>query len=298
MIKQGSVTEPLRLERSAYAMGATFSVVLYGHDPLVMEEAVAMAFDELRRLDELLSDRRPASEWSLVNRHAAQRPVKVSQELFWLLSECLEYSRQSEGAFDISVGPLIKAWGFFNDAGRLPGEEELAAARNRVGYRHILLDPAAQTVMFDLPGMEISPGGIGKGYAVDRMVELLKQRDLDTALVAGSGSSICGLGVPPGESRGWRVEIRNPAKPRQAAAEVFLNNLSISTSGSYEKCFWAKDRLYSHILDPRTGYPTQGVASVSVIAPRALDSEAWAKACFLNGRHWAASHKPSAFRVL
>jgi len=173
----------------------------------------------------------------------------------------------------------------------------VAAALTKVGYRHIHLDPAAQTVRFDRPGVELDPGGIGKGYAVDRMVDVLRQKGVTTALVAGSVSSIYGMGAPPAEPRGWRVDIKDPQHPDQTAAEVFLKDMSLSTSGSYEKFFRAEGRIYAHIMDPRTGYPAQGTSSVSVVAPRTIDSEAWAKPYFVNGRQWAVRHKPKEFRV-
>src|SRR5208283_272517 len=146
-------------------------------------------------------------------------------------------------------------------------------------------------------GVELDPGGIGKGYAVDRMVDVLKQQGVQIALVAGSDSSIYGMGAPPTEPKGWRVDIKNPWHQRQTAAEVFLKDMSMSTSGSYEKFFRAEGRIYAHIMDPRTGYPAQGSVSVSVVSPRTIDSEAWAKPYFINGRQWAARHKPEVFRV-
>lgn len=291
------MAERLRLEKSIDAMGSTFLIALYGCDRNQMEAALSAAFDEIRRLDEMLSNYRPASKWSEVSRDAAERPVRVSPELFQLLSRCLEFSRRSEGTFDISVGSLQKAWGFFKGTGRLPSRAEVAAARAKVGYQHIRLDPAARTVRFDHPGIELDPGGIGKGYAVDRVVEILQHRGFDTALIAGSASSIYGLGAPPTELKGWRVNIGDPRDPRKAVAEVFLKNMAVSTSGSYEKFFWAEGRAYSHILDPRTGYPAQGPLSVSVVAPHALDCEAWTKPYFINGRQWTAQHKPEGFHV-
>jgi len=137
-----------------------------------MEAAAQAAFDEVRRLDEMLSNYRPSSEWSRVNREAAERPVVVGQELFDLLAACLEYSRRSQGAFDISVGPLMKVWGFYKGSGRLPHRAEVQAALKKVGYRQITLDPGRRTVRFDRPGVELDPGGIGKGYAVDRMIQV------------------------------------------------------------------------------------------------------------------------------
>jgi thiamine biosynthesis lipoprotein len=258
---------------------------------------VDAALAEAQRLDALLSNYRPESEWSMVNRTAAVRPVKVSAELFRLLSACLDYSRESEGAFDITVGPLMKIWGFYKSSGHLAPKSELQAALSKIGYRHIHLDAAAQTISFDSRGVEMDPGGIGKGYAVDRMVDILKERGFERALVAGSDSSIYGLGAPPEEPQGWEVNIRDPKNSRRAVASVYLKDMSMSTSGSYEKFFQAEGRTYSHIMDPRTGYPAQGTVSVSVIAPRTIDSEAWAKPYFVNGRQWTAAHKPESFRV-
>jgi len=289
--------EMLRLEQSAEAMGSAYSIAVYGYDRQQMEAAAEAAFDEARQLDSMLSNYKPDSEWSEVNREAAQHPVHVSAELFRLLAGCQEYSRLSDGAFDISVGPLMKVWGFYKGTGHLPHRAEIMAAMQHVGYRHVHLDAARQTVSFDRPGVELDPGGIGKGYAVDRMVDVLKQKGISAALVSASGSSIYGLGAPPNEPRGWRIMIRDPKNERKSVAEVFLKNESMSTSGSYEKFFKAEGHIYSHIMDPRTGYPAPGMLSVSVIAPRTIDSEAWAKPFFINGRRWAAEHDFKGFRA-
>ena len=290
-------TGPVVVERTEEAMGSSFSLVLHGPDSATLEAAAAAAFAEVHRLDRLLSNYLPDSEWSAMNREAASRPVRVPPELFALLSSCLEYSRRSDGAFDISVGPLIKVWGFYKGEGALPRPKEVADALTRVGYRHIRLDPAQQTVQFARPGMDLDPGGIGKGYAVDRMVEVLKRSGIRAALVSASGSSIYGLGSPSDESKGWPITIRTPGDPEGAAATVYLREMSLSTSGSYEKFFWAEGRTYAHIVDPRTGYPARGTSAVSVIAPRTIDSEAWTKPFFINGRAWTAAHMPSGFRV-
>jgi FAD:protein FMN transferase len=290
-------SETLRLEKSVDAMGSTWSVVVYGQDREGMIRAVDAAFDEVHRLDELLSHYRPESEWSEVNRKAAEGPVKVSAEVFRLLEACQEYSRASEGAFDITVGPLMKLWGFYKGSGRLPRRAEVMAVLRRVGWRHIELDPDARTVRFVRKGVETDPGGIGKGYAVDRMIEVLKQHGIASALVSGGGSSIYGLGAPPTDPKGWRTEIRDPRNSRKTIAAVHLRNESLSTSGTYEKFFRADGRVWSHIMDPRTGYPARGTLSVSVVAPRTIDSEAWTKPIFINGRRWAAQHKPEGYRA-
>ena len=279
-------------------MGTTFSVVLYGDSPDRMAEAVNAAFAEVQRLNDLLSIYRPASVWSEINRFAGQKPVAVSPEVFALLTRCVRYSRRSEGAFDITVGPLMKAWGFFKGTGRRPSREEVAAALTKVGYRHLGLDKTRRTVRFGVEGMEINPGGIGKGYAVDRMVGILRRRGFAAALVMASSSSIYGLGAPPDEPRGWRIDIRHPQRPRQhSVTEVFLQDRSLSTSGGYAQRFMADGRIFSHIMDPRTGYPAPGMLLVSVTAPRAIDSEAWAKPCFIHGRSWAEKNQPKRFNA-
>jgi thiamine biosynthesis lipoprotein len=159
-----------------------------------------------------------------------------------------------------------------------------------------VLDRENLTVRFTRKGVEIDPGGIGKGYCVDRMVDIIKEAGIGAALVSASGSSIYALGSPPGEA-GWKVRIRDPRRPSQTIEEIALRNESMSTSGNYEKFIRVGGRIFSHIMDPRTGYPAAGTLSVSVIAPRTQDSEAWTKPYFIQGRKWAAAHKPREFRV-
>jgi thiamine biosynthesis lipoprotein len=279
-------------------MGSTFSIVLYGRDGPRLEAAAQAAFDEVRRLEGMLSTRRPGSECGLVNRRAAHRPVLVSPEFFRLVSFCLDHSRATDGAFDITVGPLKRAWGFAGGTGSVPSADALAAARRHVGHRLVRLDAGAQTVQFDHSGVEIDLGGVGKGYAVDRVTDILRRHGVDTALVAGSASSLYGLGAPPAEPRGWRADIRDSAHRGTRVAQVFLRDASLTTSGTGEKCFWSDGTMYSHILDPRTGWPLQSPAQISVVAPRAVDGEVWAKACLLNGIGWAAGRTPDAVKVL
>ena len=288
--------ELLRVENNLDAMGTTYTVVAYGPDQNVLVAATEQAFEEVRRLDRMLSNYRQESELSQINRFGGERPVAVSPEVFSLLAACVEYGRLSEGTFDITVGPLMKVWGFYRGSGRLPHRAEIRGVLGRVGYRNIVLDAQAQTVRFTRTGMDLDPGGFGKGYAVDRIVAVLKENGLNSALVTAGGSSIYALGAPPGE-QGWKVKIRNPKNPRETLDEMTLRDLSMSTSGNYEKFFRAAGKLYSHIMDPRTGYPAQGMLSVSVIAPKTLDSEVWAKPFYILGREWAARNKPKGFRV-
>ena len=291
-------TAAQRLERATDAMGTTFSVVLYGSDQKSMNQAIDAAFDEAHRLDALLSNYKPESEWSRINREAGSRPMPVSAELFRLLSKCNDYSRASEGTFDLTVGPLMRAWGFLGGGRRVPSPDQIHDALALVGYRHVKLNPRNRTVHFDRRGVEIDPGGVGKGYAVDGMVEVLRSRGIRNALVAASGSSIFGLGNPPDEPRGWPISIADPWNHGKDATKVFLRDLSLSTSGTYEKSFRAGGHRYSHIMDPRRGVPAERAAQVTVIAPRAIDSEVWAKPYFIQGSTWTALNKPKSWRVL
>ncbi len=277
----------LRFEANLDAMGGTYSLVLYGPDRYQLEAASEAAFDEVRRLDQLLSNYKSSSEWSEINRFAADRPVAVSQESYRLISACLEYSRRSEGSFDITVGPLMKVWGFYKGSGRLPHRAEIRSVLGTVGYKNVQLNPNGHTVRFLQPGMSIDPGGIGKGYAVDQIVKVLREAGIRSAFVSASTSTVYAIGTPPGEA-GWKVTISNPKNRAQSVGEVLLKDQSLSTSGNYEKFFMAGKHLYSHIMNPLTGYPAEGMLSVSVIAPRAIDSEAWTKPLYVNGRAWFA----------
>ena len=288
--------EMLRHESSIDAMGSTFSVAAYGEDRQKLISAVDLALEEARRLDHKLSNYRPESEWSQVNRDAAEKPVVVSPELFRLLAYCVEVSRESEGTFDITVGPLMRAWGFFKGSGHMPHRAEVRGSLINVGYRNILLDPEARSVRFARQGVEMDPGGVGKGYAVDRMASILKENGIRSAFITAGGSSMYAIGTPPGEP-GWKVQIRDPKDESKIATEALLKDESMATSGNYEKFFRVGRHVYSHIMDPRTGFPSEGMYSVSVIAKQGIDSELWAKPFYILGRQWAAKHNPKQFRI-
>jgi thiamine biosynthesis lipoprotein len=283
-----------RYEYSADAMGGTFSIALYAAARRDADEAAAAAFSELRRLDALLSNYRPESAWSEVNRDAGRRAVRVPQEVFDVISASIDFSRRTDGAFDITIGPLIRAWGFRDGAGALASDAVVQDARERVGYANVRLDARSRTVRFARAGIELDPGGIGKGYAVDRMAGVLRARGIDRALVSAAGSSIYALGAPPG-AEGWPATLR-AARTGSGASRVLLKDESLSTSGAAGKSFRDRGRLYGHVIDPRTGYPARGFLA-SVIAPRTIESEAWTKAILLNGRAWSREHTPQNWRV-
>jgi thiamine biosynthesis lipoprotein len=161
----------------------------------------------------------------------------------------------------------------------------------------VALDPDKRTIRFLRAGMKLDPGGIGKGYAVDRMVAVLREAGVKRAFLSAGSSSLYALGAPPDEPRGWYVRIRDPKNPDETAAEVYLKNESLSTSGFYEKFFEVDGKIYSHIMDPRTGMPAEGVLTVSVVTEKTIDSEAWSTGFFVNGLEWTRRHKRREFRV-
>lgn len=292
-------TEMRRYEESRVSMGCVYTIVSYGDDLARLQEAAAAALDEVDRIDRLMSHYKKDSELSRVNREAAKAPVKVDPELFDFIAECLRYSRESEGAFDVTVGPLMKAWGFFRGEGRMPGEAELARARDSVGYQHVILNQKDGAIFFDKEGVEIDLGGIAKGYAVDRAMAVLKQRGVTSALVSAGGSTTYALGAPPGKPA-WEIEVQDPVERHKIAARLRLKDQALSVSGSYEKFFELNGKRYSHIMDPRTGLPVQGVLSVVVITGDGLSGDALDNVFYVFGaeRARASMKKFSASQVI
>jgi FAD:protein FMN transferase len=263
-------------------MACVYAIEAYGPDEEALPRAVEEAFDEVDRIDRLMSHYKPESPISRVNREAAGRPVALDPELFDFLFEALRYSDESDGAFDITVGPLMKAWGFFRGDGRVPSDEALAAARRHVGAAHIALDARTRTIRFDEPGVELDLGGIAKGYAVDRAVQVLMRRKIVAALVDAGGSTMYGLGAPPGRD-GWDVTLQDPIDARKAALTVRLSDRALSVAGTSEKSFEAGGVTYSHIMDPHTGRPVQGVLTVAVLAGSGTSGDALDDALFVLG---------------
>lgn len=278
----GAGRELVRYEDSRVSMACVYSVVVYGDNAQSLRQIVNDAFDEVDRIDRLMSHYKPDSPLSRLNRKAAGEAVQVEPELFDFIAECLRYSRESAGAFDITVGPLMKAWGFFRGEGRMPSSAELAVARRAIGYQHVVLNAAERTIRFDQAGVELDLGGIAKGYAVDRAVALLKRRGVARALVSAGGSTIYGLGAPPG-SNGWEVKLQDPMANEKIATSVRLRDQALSVSGSYEKFFELAGRRYAHVMDPRTGWPVQGVLSVAVVTSSGTAGDALDNAFYVLG---------------
>jgi len=263
-------------------MACEYAIEAYGPDADTLPAVVDEALDEVDRIDRLMSHFKSDSPLSRVNREAASHPVAVDAELFDFIVEAMRYQRESGGAFDITVGPLMKAWGFFGGEGRMPSQGELAAARRGVGAGHVTLNRASRTIGFDAPGVELDLGGIAKGYAVDRVVALLKRRQIAAALVSAGGSTIHALGAPPGRT-GWAVSIQDPLDSRKVALTLDVRDHAVSVAGRSEKFFVADGVTYSHIMDPRTGTPAQGVLSVVVRARTGTEGDALDDAFFVLG---------------
>lgn len=281
-----------RYEVSHTSMGTEFTVAAYGQDVKVLAETIEEAFEEIDRIDKQMSNYKPDSELSLINREAASRAVRVEPNLFALIQKSLQYSEDTGGAFDITVGPLMKAWGFFRGEGRVPSTGELHAVLAHVGYEHIKLDPVSRTIHFDVSGIELDLGGIAKGYAVDRAVSILRENGITAALVSSGMSSIYALGAPPDEE-GWKIILRDPFDSTVPADVVYLKNFSMSTSGNYNKFFKLGGKTYSHIMDPHTGLPVENMLSTTVFVANATDSDALSKLYVLGAeasRPYLATH--------
>lgn len=283
------------------AMACTFSVHLNATAGTGMVETSLEALDLVEMLEGQLTVYRETSDVIEVNRRASVVPVEVEDRLFELLVLAQRIARDTDGAFDITTGPLSAAWGFSRRQGRVPDEKALTAARAHIGYEHIMLDEEDRTIFFDKPGTEIQLNGIGKGYALDRAGELLRNAEshLSTAdcplptahfLLHGGQSSVLASGDnaarPDG---GWSVGIRNPLRPTERLGQIILDNAAIGTSGSATQSFHANGRRYGHVLDPRTGMPADGVYTSSVIAPSAAEADALATAMYVLG-HDGAEH--------
>lgn len=268
-------------------MACVYSIAAYGDASL--PTTLEAALDEVDRIDRLMSHYKADSPLSQLNRSASDGPVALDAELFAFVVESLRYSQDSDGAFDVTVGPLMKAWGFFRGEGRVPSEREISELRTRVGYEHVVVDMERRTVRFDAPGVELDLGGIAKGYAVDRVVGLLKSHGVAAALVSAGGSTIYGLGSPPGR-RGWDVALRDPIDSRKVALTVRLRDSVLSVSGRSEKSFEIGGVRYSHIMDPRTGRPVQGVLGVAVVTSDGTQGDALDDAFYVEGVERTREH--------
>jgi thiamine biosynthesis lipoprotein len=270
------------VRRAHYVMGTVFEIEAYGKDAERTAAAVEESFAAIRRADEILSDYRDDSELSRLNRDGAQGSVHLSADLFAVLRKSVEYSRLTDGAFDVTVGPAVDAWRRASKEGRMPNDGERSRWLSLVSHSLLRFDDSQQAARFDRPGMRVDLGGIGKGWAVDRAVEILRQRGIEHALISAGTSSVYALGAPPGQTA-WKVAIRHPQREDDHLAVVLLRDESLSTSANYEQSHEVAGKAYSHILDPRTGWPVEGMWSSTVIASEAAESDALSTAAFVLG---------------
>ncbi|MFO1488591.1 MAG: FAD:protein FMN transferase [Verrucomicrobiota bacterium] len=269
-----------------HAMATRFEIVLPGdHEPR-LRAAAEEAFNEIDRLEAQLSLFRPTSEIAHVNAHAAAGPVRVSPETFRLLQHAARLSRETGGAFDITIAPLMRAWGFRDGSGHLPDPMELAAARDCVGMQRVHLDGAHSTVRFDRPGVMLDLGALGKGYAVERAAELLREAGIESALIHGGTSTAYALGQSP-EGSPWKIAVEYPRtklnEPPPLLAEISLVDEALSMSAGWGKSFHANGRDYGHVLDPRTGEPADNALLAVVVTASAADGDALSTALLTTG---------------
>ncbi len=243
----------------------------------------AKCWVEADRLEKIFSRYDPESELSRINREAFAGPVTVSEEMLVVLSRSLQISRLTGGAFDVTIGPLLKAWGLFPQReGKVPGPEEIAAALARVGWKKIVLQPEDRSVRFLGPELELDLGGLAKGYVVDRLAALLISEGIRNALVNAGGDIFC-LGSHPRGS-GWRIGVEHPRREGETLAVLELRDRAIASSGDYRNYFIHQSRHYSHIIDPRTGEPARtGVMESTALASDCLTADALATALFILG---------------
>jgi thiamine biosynthesis lipoprotein len=277
-----AVAQDSLFQESRPAMGTTVEILLYASSRGRAAELLEAAFEEIERVEAALSSYRPTSEINRINTAAAQAPVVTDPEVFDLIANALDVSRRSDGAFDITVGALVRAWGFFRADGRFPSPDELASARAAVGWQGVVLDGEHRSIRFRAPGMALDLGGIGKGFALDRAAEILRRGGVTAALLGAGQSSHYAIGAPP-STAGWPIVVPNPHDPERPLSRVHLRDASLSTSGSGRQFFEYAGTRYSHVIDPRTGVPVTGMTQVTITARSATDSDALATALFVAG---------------
>ena len=266
------------ITRSENIMGTRCSVELWSEDRAKGEAAIASVFDDMRRIDRLMSTWKEDTEISEVNREASKHPVKISQELFRLLQESVKYSELTQGAFDITYASVGYLYDF--KKGVHPDQKTIEDALPGINWRHMVLDEKKTTVFFQRPGMRIDLGGIAKGHSVDKGIEILQKQGITRAMVnAGGDTRIIGdrFGRP------WVVGVRDPDHEGKTFLKLPLTDTAFSTSGDYERYFDEDGKRYHHILDPRTGDSARKCRSVTIIAPTATRTDALTKSVFIMG---------------
>jgi len=276
LLAQEPFKRPIKL------MGSRFDITVVAKDPIEGQEYINLAVSEITRIEKLISSWNPNSQTSEINKNAGVQPVKVDVELFNLIQRGIGISTLTDGAFDISYASMDNIWKFDGSMTEMPEEAAIKASVSKVGYQNILLNKKDHTVFLKLKGMKIGFGAIGKGYAADKAKELLISRGVVAGIINASGDMNTWGKQPNGDS--WQVAITNPMNKNKVFALLPLDNGAVVTSGNYEKYVTFNNTRYTHIIDPRSGYPATGIVSVTVFAPKAELADALATSVFVMGK--------------
>jgi thiamine biosynthesis lipoprotein len=262
-------------------LGSPFEMTVVAKDTIQGNIYIDMAVAEVKRIENLISDWIPTTQISQVSKNSGIQPVKVDKEVYDLVERAIKVSQLTSGAFDISYASMDKIWKFDGSMKAMPTPEAIKQSVARIGYQKIVLDAKAQTIFLKEKGMKLGLGGIGQGYIADKIKDLLLSKGCTSGIVNVSGD-INAWGYQT-TGKPWTVAIVNPMNKNKVFATFPLENSSVETSGSYEKFVVFDGKRYSHIIDPRTGYPAQGVVSVSVFAKQTEIADALATGIFVLG---------------
>ena len=268
----------IRVKRPA--MGCEFELVLCGGERNYLLDAADEAFEEVARLEEQMSVFIPTSELSYINAAAGAGPVRVEPRLFRLLQTAVRLCEETGGAFDVSAGALSKLWASASD--KVPSMEQIGEALSATGMSKVLMDAEEHTGRFSQPGTRLDLGALAKGYAVGQIADFLTERGVGRGLVSAGTSTVYALGSPPNDDA-WTVGIRNPVERDERITSVRLKNRAISTSGSHERFVEIDGVRYSHVVDPRSGHPSEGLLAASAITTDPAVSDALSTAFFILG---------------
>lgn len=280
----------VQLTLSRRAMACEFEVRLNASAQQNETEAAMAALDLVEQIEDRLTVYREESELLRLNQSAYDTEVSIDGDILQLLLLANRLHAETQAAYDVTAGPLSRVWGFSRREGRLPGTEEIDAALETVGWQHVQLDSAAKTVRFTKQGIGVDFNSSGKGHALDQMAKLLLLESVEDFLLHGGRSTLLARGAPAGsdpDRPGWGVGVRHPLRPQVRLAEFMLVDQAFSTSGSATQCFVHRGRRYGHLIDPRTGWPAEGLHSVSVVTPAgpsgAAEADALSTALYVMG---------------
>jgi len=270
---------PKQVREERFLMGTMVEIVAYGRNQEKVKKAVQDGFKEIERLEKKLTRYRADSVIGQINQNADKKPVKIDDEVFYLIEKSIEICKLSQGAFDITVLPLILLWNFDGENPHPPEAQTVKEKLNLVGCDKIVLDKENQTVFFTESGVMIDLGGIAKGYGAEKVAEILKKSEAEMGIVNLGGD----LRVFGGGGKGIAIGIQDPRDRSGVVAKIYLRDSAVATSGDYERFFIYQGVRYSHIIDPRTGFPASSQGSVSVLYSDGMEADAWATALFVLG---------------